>query len=112
MSRHAAHKIRELQKRISELEEHNHKTEQQLATARALLAATWPGEVIPEKPAPVELTHALRGLGHRQAVHLDVDGVHVIAGVRGAGGRSDTAREAAVWAAIVDFARRGGERAA
>lgn len=93
-----------LRRRIAELERSNAEKDAELATAKTLLAATWPGNEIPDKPIPVELTHALRG--PKQAVRLVVDGTTVIAGVRGRG-KIDAACELTVWSAVLKFARGG-----
>jgi hypothetical protein len=95
--------ISALRKRIEELECTQKKRDAELATARALLAATWPGNEIPAEPVPAELAHAL--CGPRQTVRLIVDGQPVYVGVR-AKRAPDAARENAVWSAVIDFARR------
>ncbi|GLY81888.1 hypothetical protein Airi01_101550 [Actinoallomurus iriomotensis] len=98
------HSDTDLLRRIAELERSNAEKDAELATARSLLAATWPGNEVPDVPIPAELSHALRG--PRQAVRLDVDGTTVIAGVRGRS-TSDAAREHAIWGAVLRFARGG-----
>jgi hypothetical protein len=91
-----------LQRRIAELERQHAETQAELATAKTLLAVTWPGNEIPDRPIPAELAHALNG--PRQAVRLVIDGTTVIAGVRGRGA-PDEAKKLAVWSAILRFAR-------
>lgn len=92
-----------LRRRIDELEDLKRDQDAELAMARSLLAATWPGNAIPAEPIPAELAHALHG--PRQTVRLVVDGVPVLAGVR-ARRAPDAARELAVWGAVVRFARQ------
>ncbi|MDN3356026.1 hypothetical protein [Actinomadura sp. DC4] len=94
-----------LRRRIAELELNAQAQAAELATAKTLLAATWPGHDIPAEPMPAELTHALHG--PRQAVRLVIDGRPVWAGVR-AKSTPDAARELAVWSAVIGFAK--GER--
>lgn len=93
-----------LHRRIAELEHTQEERDAELATARALLAATWPGNEIPAEPIPTELAHALRG--PRQTVRLVIDGQPVLVGVR-AKRPPDEAREYAAWSAVLRFARAG-----
>lgn len=94
--------VEALHRRIAELERTQKERDAELATARALLAATWPGQEIPAEPVPAELSHALQG--PRQTVRLVVDGQPILVGVR-AKRPPDAARETALWADVLKFAR-------
>lgn len=96
--------VEALRRRITELERTHKEKDAELATARALLAATWPGNEIPAEPIPAQLTHALNG--PRQTVRLVIDDQPVLVGVR-AKRPSDVARETALWSAVLKFAREG-----